>query len=146
MKTTLFPFSPLKRSLEEQSILVLYIHKSPLWSSSGPPTSASSQRYAHPPQHIIQKKKKKKMQTVLACFSLCFWEFICKHFSTDENRPRFIGLLCKSGLRGCYHLGWAVCMYWLWSLRNSCKDKTIPKVLDCIYSTILFLFSWRSSV
>lgn len=54
VKTTLFPFSPLKWGLEEQSILVLYIHKSPLWSSSGPLTSASFQRFAHPPQHIIQ--------------------------------------------------------------------------------------------
>lgn len=83
---------------------------------------------------------KKKMQTVLACLSLCFWEFISKHFSTDKNWHHFIGLLCKSGLCGCYHLGWAVCIYWLWSLRNSCKDKTIPKVLDCIYSTNLFIF------
>lgn len=128
VKTTLFfPLSPLKGGGSSHRSL--------------PPkrSSFSINLLSGPPLGLQHQHPSRDMSILLSASSkhLKPKKFIYKHDSTDENWPRFIGLLCKSELCGRYHLGWADCIYWLQSLWNSCKDK-MTAVLECINFTILF--------
>lgn len=127
-RTNHFPVKK-KESSQQKNVyptFSLYIRKSSLWASSGPPSSASFHRYVRPPQHTSKQSKECKLGKHVFLFGkggssmdiiplmktglslLCFAYTFC----SDSGRSTRVPLSA----------GMSNCIYWLWNLRNSCKD------------------------